>query len=518
MTNKTKIDQKQFDLVVIGGGVNGAGVARDAAGRGLSVLLCEQDDLANHTSSSSTKLIHGGLRYLEHFDFKLVRHSLQEREVLLRSAPHIIWPLRFVLPHHRALRPRWLIRLGLFIYDHLGTRKMLPPSHSVDLREHIAGKALKDQFTHGFEYSDCWVQDSRLVVLNAMSAREQGAVIKTRTRCTGLERGTDWWRVHLTPTVEGKKTNSVAQVFSRAVVNAAGPWVEQVAGLDANSQSAHGVRLVKGSHIVVPELFNHEYVYFFQNEDDRIMFAIPYEDKYTLLGTTDVEETGPPQSVAISDEEVAYICENASQYFESPVTPDMVVHSYAGVRPLFDDAADNASKATRDYVLHLNADGPPIVSVYGGKLTTYRKLAEEVIELLTKPLKISQRPWTHETPLPGGDFQATDFDGLVRRLHTQYDWCPEDLIYYYARNYGTLTSRILDKAGKMEDLGIHFGSTLYEVEVKYLCNYEWASCADDILFRRTKVGIENKSQIKPMLENWFLSQAEILSTSRMVDL
>ncbi|MBX2870264.1 MAG: glycerol-3-phosphate dehydrogenase [Acidiferrobacterales bacterium] len=510
MDKANSTGQRQFDLVVIGGGVNGAGIARDAAGRGLSVLLCEQDDLANHTSSSSTKLIHGGLRYLEHYDFKLVRHSLEEREVLLESAPHIIWPLRFVLPHHRALRPRWLIRLGLFIYDHLGKRKLLPASHSINLREHVAGAALKEQFIHGFEYSDCWVQDSRLVVLNAVSAQERGANILTRTRCTGLERGTDWWRIHLTAMKNGRETGDVEQVFARSVVNAAGPWVEEVAGLDVNSQSAHGVRLVKGSHVVVPKLFDHQYVYFFQNADDRIMFAIPYEDKYTLLGTTDVEETGPPEKVSISEEEIAYICENASQYFDLPVKPDTVIHSYAGVRPLFDDAADNASKATRDYVLHLNADGPPIVSVYGGKLTTYRKLAEEVIDLLAQPLKISQGRWTQDSPLPGGDFPATDFDGLVARLLAQYSWCPEELIHYYARNYGTLTDTILAQANRIEDLGAHFGDTLYEVEVAYLYHHEWALSADDILFRRTKVGIENEQKIKPLLDQWFLSQAEIL--------
>jgi len=506
MMNTQEPERRQYDLVVIGGGINGAGIARDAAGRGLSVLLCEKDDLASHTSSSSTKLIHGGLRYLEHYDFKLVRHSLQEREVLLRSAPHIIWPLRFVLPHHKALRPRWLIRLGLFIYDHLGARKMLPPSNGIDLREHVAGKVLKPEFTHGFEYSDCWVQDARLVVLNAMSARDHGATILTRTRCAALERGTDWWSVHLQQTGDHQASPSSQQVFARAVVNAAGPWVEQVAGMDAGSQSAHGVRLVKGSHVVVPKLFEHDYVYFFQNEDDRIMFAIPYESHYTLLGTTDVEVGDSDDPVAISDEEVQYICHNASQYFKTPVDPQAVVYSYAGVRPLFDDAAANASKATRDYVLHLNSDGPPVVSVYGGKLTTYRKLSEEVVEMLAGPLNVNEKSWTDAAALPGGDFDAGDFPGLVSTLSQRYDWCDKNLIAYYARNYGTLTARMLGDASSVDDLGLHFGGSLYEAEVIYLYENEWARSADDFLFRRTKVGLTKEAEVRPLLEQWLLNQ------------
>ena len=487
-----------YDLVVIGGGINGTGIARDAAGRGLSVLLCEQDDLGRFTSSASSKLIHGGLRYLEHYDFRLVRHSLEEREVLLRSAPHIIWPLRFILPHHSALRPRWLIRLGLFIYDHLGKRKLLPASHSVDLTSHTAGTSLNPSFTSGFEYSDCWVQDSRLVVLNAMDAADRGAKVLTHTRCVGLDRATDWWSVSLERTADGERS----RVYARSVVNAAGPWVEQVAGLDPASRSANGVRLVKGSHIIVPALFDHQYVYLFQNSDDRIMFAIPYERDFTLLGTTDVEISGDPAAARASDEEIAYICENASNYFRKSVDPAEVVYSYSGVRPLFDDAAANASKTTRDYVLHLDAKGPPIVAVYGGKLTTYRKLGEQVLDMLSRPLGISEKPWTATAALPGGDFDAVDFPGFVSRCQNRYPWCDPQLVYYFARNYGTRIDRILSCAACVADLGRHFGDTLYEAEVRYLVRSEWAHSAEDILYRRTKAGLHCSDEEAENLKIW----------------
>ncbi len=487
-----------IDLLVIGGGINGTGVARDAAGRGLSVLLCEQDDLARYTSSSSTKLIHGGLRYLEHFDFKLVRHALQEREVLLRSAPHIIWPLRFVLPHHRALRPRWLIRLGLFVYDHLGKREILPGSHGINLQSHAAGNALKPEFTRGFEYSDCWVQDARLVVLNAMDASERGAAISVRTRCNSLKRGTDFWEAELV----SKDSGAVSKIRARAIVNAAGPWVEQIAGLYRASHSDHGVRLVKGSHIIVPALFEHDYVYIFQNADDRVMFAIPYENNYTLLGTTDVEITSTPETAAISDDEIQYICDNANQYFSTGVSPEDIVHSYTGVRPLFDDAAENASEATRDYVLHLDSQGPPVVSVYGGKITTYRKLSEQVVNMLSGPLRFTTAGWTAGSVLPGGDIPELDRDKFIASCLELYPWCDPGLIRTLAGNYGTRVHSVLRESRSMADLGIHFGAGLYQAEVKYLMENEWAVQADDFIWRRTRAGLEGGAALKQKLEDW----------------
>jgi len=351
-----------FDIVVIGGGINGAGIARDAVGRGLSVLLCEKDDLAQHTSSASTKLIHGGLRYLEHYDFMLVRHALQEREVLLKAAPHIIWPLRFILPHHQSLRPRWLIRLGLFLYDHIGGRKLLPKSHSVNLKTHVTGEALKKEFTHAFEYSDCWVQDARLVVLNAMDAAERGCEVRLRTEVTDLVRNDGSWTVHLRDNNTQEKTS----VSARAIVNASGPWVEKTLDLDEDHDSRYATRLVKGSHIVVPKLFDHPYTYIFQNADNRIIFAVPYEQDYTLLGTTDMEVGDEPGTVEIEDAEVRYICDAASEYFEKTVNAADVVWAYSGVRPLYDDASANASKVTRDYKLDLDErKGAPVLSVYG---------------------------------------------------------------------------------------------------------------------------------------------------------
>ena len=498
-----------LDLLVIGGGINGAGIARDAAGRGLSVLLCEQGDLAQYTSSSSTKLIHGGLRYLEHYDFKLVRHSLREREILLRSAPHIIWPMRFILPHHRALRPRWLIRLGLFLYDHLYKRELLPGSHSVDLRQHIGGKVLEPEFTHGFEYSDCWVQDARLVVLSAMDARRRGAKICPRTRCVELVRQREFWIAKLLPTSGGDPVT----VRARAIVNAAGPWVEQVAAMDPGSQSAHGVRLVKGSHIIVPSIFDHPYAYIFQNKDARILFAIPYETEFTLIGTTDVEIQSDPAQAAISEQEINYLCDNANQYLSKKITPEDVIASYAGVRPLFDDASENASKTTRDYVLHLDHNGPPIVSIYGGKLTTFRRLSEEVMDMLSMQLGNDEGPWTASEILPGGEFADSDFSKFVTKCFTRYPWCEKSLIVRLARNYGTCIERIIGSAESMESLGQHFGAGLYQNEVNYLVENEWAMCADDILSRRTKLGLHGGKTLHESLNQWFAKQDSAGSTS-----
>lgn len=500
-----------YDLVVIGGGINGAGVARDAAGRGLRVLLCEQDDLARYTSSSSTKLIHGGLRYLEYYDFKLVRHALQEREILLRSAPHIIWPLRFILPHHRELRPGWLIRIGLFLYDHIGGRKLLPKSWSVDLTKHVSGEALNDDYTAGFEYSDCWVQDSRLVVLNARDAADRGAEIRVQTTCTDLTAVDDHWSVEIRDNASG----DVSAIKSHAVVNAAGPWVEAVQNLQVRNKVEHGVRLVKGSHIVVNKLFDHDYTYIFQNADGRVLFAVPYEQNYTLLGTTDIEIHGDPATVTTEQREIDYICEAVSGYFKKPVNSGDVVWSYAGVRPLYDDAAANASKVTRDYVIHLSESGPPLASIFGGKITTFRKLSEEVVDMILPRLQANndnqdarhaRAAWTASATLPGGDIPNADYDGFVLEKKEQYPWLPEALLADYTRNYGTMIVGILGDAKSVADLGMHFGGDLYEAEVRHLMKQEWARCADDILWRRTRKGLHLPADTASKLDDWIQSQ------------
>ncbi len=473
------------DLLVIGGGINGVGVARDAAGRGLQVYLCEKDDLAQHTSSASTKLIHGGLRYLEFYDFKLVHHALQEREVLLRSAPHIIYPMRFILPHHKALRPKWMIRIGLFLYDHLGGRKILPASHSVDLRKHIAGGMLKPVYKSGFEYSDCWVHDARLVVLTAKDAEARGAVIATHTRCLSLKRHTDHWSA----TLQNERDGKTIEVKTKAVVNAAGPWVEEVLGLGVSADQTHGVRFVKGSHIVVPRLFEHDYPYIFQHTDGRVLFAIPFEENYTLLGTTDIELDELPDEVAITPDEVEYICTAVSEYFKQPIHPESVIWSFSGVRPLYDDAVSNASKVTRDYNLHLDSQQAPILSIYGGKITTFRKLAEEVMDLLSESMTIEGAAWTAESHLPGGDMANSDFKLFFNQCTRRYPWMNKQLLKSYAGHYGTCIQTLLEESASEADLGIHFGGQLYEKEVRYLIDYEYAESADDILWRRTKRGL-----------------------------
>lgn len=488
-----------YDLVVIGGGVNGAGIARDAAGRGLNVLLCEKDDLAQHTSSASTKLVHGGLRYLEHYDFMLVRHALIEREVLLRAAPHIIWPLRFILPHHKALRPAWLIRLGLFLYDNLGGRKLLPRSHGVNLNTHETGKALKKEFTKGFEYSDCWVQDARLVALNVMDAAQRGCDVRVRTECTDIIRGDGQWKVNLLNHLTGKSET----VEARAIVNASGPWVTKTLNLDEEHDTRYDIRLVKGSHVVVPKLFDHSYTYIFQNADNRILFAVPYETDFTLLGTTDVEIQAEPGTERIQAQEIEYICNNASEYFEQPISPEDVVWTYSGVRPLYDDSSDNASKVTRDYKLDLDTrKGAPILSVYGGKITTYRKLAEQAVNMLRPELGFMAADWTAVEPLPGGDIADANFDKFLAGCCEQFPWLDEKLRWDYARNYGTRINRLLADASSMQMLGHHFGGPLYQVEVEYLIHNEWARTAQDILWRRSKKGLHTPKGCEQSLQRW----------------
>ncbi|MBK1699179.1 glycerol-3-phosphate dehydrogenase [Rhodovibrio salinarum] len=491
------------DLLVIGGGINGAGIARDAAGRGLSVVLCEQADLAQATSSASTKLIHGGLRYLEQYEFRLVREALIEREVLLAAAPHIIWPLTFVLPHVSKLRPAWLVRLGLFLYDHLGGRKRLPGSRGVDFTKDPYGAPLKPEITKGFAYSDCWVEDSRLVVLNAQDARERGADVLTRTACRRARRGADGlWHVTLEATGPGGENRDFK---ARAVVNAAGPWVTQVLGQVTGLNRPVGLRLVKGSHLVVPKLYEGDQAYILQNDDRRIVFAIPYERDYTLLGTTDKLFEADPAQVEIDTDEIEYICRAANRYFRQQVTPADAIWHYSGVRPLYDDANENVSAVTRDYVfdvdggLQTDAEGdggdgtPPLLSVFGGKITTYRKLAEHALDKLLPLLgdhgQSAGASWTHDAPLPGGDIADADFDAYLADLQRRHAWLPDYLARRYARAYGTRTERILAGAQSLDDLGPHIGDELYGAEVRYLQEQEWARTADDILWRRSKLGL-----------------------------
>jgi len=480
-------DSPIYDLLIVGGGINGAGIARDAAGRGLSVLLCEQDDLAQHTSSASTKLIHGGLRYLEYYEFGLVRKSLQEREVLLRAAPHIIRPLSFVMPHNPGLRPAWLIRAGLFLYDHLGKRQLLPASHAVNLRTHAAGQALKPEFERGFMYTDAWADDARLVVLNALDAAERGAKILPRTRCVRARRDADLWEMTLQPA----GGDSARIVRGRALVNAAGPWVMNVLTDSLGMSSRRSLRLAKGSHIVVPRLFEHDHAYILQNPDKRILFAIPYERDFTLIGTTDIEFEGDPSSAAITDAEVAYLCAMANRYFSHGISPADVVWSYSGVRPLLADDAANLSAVTRDYVLECDATGgrAPLLSVFGGKITTYRRLAEEALDLLAPSLTALKGAWTAAAPLPGGDISNADFEGFLAAFCRSAPWLPQALARRYARAYGTRVDRLLAGAHSLTQLGEDYGGGLYEAEINYLTNQEWAQTAQDILWRRSKLGL-----------------------------
>ncbi|MDB5361599.1 MAG: glycerol-3-phosphate dehydrogenase [Rhodospirillales bacterium] len=478
---------EQVDLLVIGGGINGAGIARDAAGRGLKVVLVEQSDLASATSSASTKLIHGGLRYLEYGEFRLVREALIERERLLGLAPHIIWPLRFVLPHPPGLRPAWMIRLGLFLYDHLGGRQRLPRSHSVDLTRDPRGAGLAASITRGYVYSDCWVEDARLVVLNARDAAEHGAEILTRTRFVTAEQAGDHWVATIENVVDGSRRRIEAPIL----VNAAGPWVGDVLRRRLGDPAGKSPRLVKGSHIVVPRLFEGDHAYILQNPDKRIVFAIPYEGKFTLVGTTDIPYEADPAEVAIDRDETAYLAETVSRYFKKKVTPADVVWTYSGVRPLYDDAAANASAVTRDYVLDVQGSRgqPVLLSIFGGKITTSRRLAEHALEKLEPFLPRPTRPWTATAPLPGGDLPGADFGAFLAGLQRMKPWLPADLARRLARAYGSRVVRILGDAVDLAGLGQDFGGGLTQAEVVYLRDQEWALTAEDVLWRRSKLGL-----------------------------
>jgi glycerol-3-phosphate dehydrogenase len=507
------VDTEHYDLLIIGGGINGAGIARDAAGRGLKVLLVEQSDLASATSSASTKLIHGGLRYLEHFEFRLVAESLAERETLLRIAPHIVWPLEFVLPHESHLRPAWMIRAGLFLYDHLGHRLLgfggkssLPRSKGVRLAGSGYGAGLKPEFERGFVYYDCWVDDARLVVLNARSAVAHGATIRTRTRLVSARREGGKWAA----TLNGDGGNRA--VHASAIVNAAGPWVRQVLDEALRMKLSATVRLVKGSHIVIPRIHEERHAFILQNPDRRVIFMIPYERQFTLVGTTDVPVTRDDYRARISRQEIDYLCEAASRYAEKPITPGMVVWSYSGVRPLYDDGSENPSAVTRDYHLLLDTgaepDGAPVLSVFGGKITTYRRLAEQVMEKLSG--RFPGKPaWTHAEPLPGGNLDGRTFRGLLLDYRRRFPRLPKVWLTRVLRRHGALAEEIIGDAREERGLGRNFGGGLYECELEYLVTNEWVREAEDALWRRTKCGLHMSTAEKMQVRAWLAEKTAI---------
>lgn len=488
------------DLFIIGGGVNGAGIARDAVGRGLSVALCEKDDLAQHTSSRSGKLVHGGLRYLEYYEFRLVREALIEREVLLESAPHIIWPMRFVLPLSPSERPAWLVRLGLFLYDHIGGRKRLPGTRSLDLRRAPEGECLRADFRRGFEYSDCWVDDARLVLLNALDASERGAQILTHTICTGASRNNGKWQITLTDKLTGQKR----EIEARALVNAAGPWVNDVIADVVKSRSNFSVRLVKGSHIVVRKFWTGEHAYLVQNDDRRVIFINPYESEFALIGTTDIGYEGDAADVVADSAEIAYLLGVVNRYFDVELKRDDVVQAFSGVRPLYDDNAENPSAVTRDYSFDVDdADGAaPLLSVFGGKITTFRKLAAHALVKLQPYFPQMGGPWTESACLPGGDIADADFDRFVRELRERKPFLSASLALHYARLYGTRADDLLKDASSVADLGQAFGADFYQIEAIYLMNNEWAVSAEDILERRTKHGLHLSEQQRQHFNQW----------------
>jgi glycerol-3-phosphate dehydrogenase len=500
---------RECDLLVVGGGVNGTAIARDAAGRGLSVILCEQNDLAAHTSSASSKLIHGGLRYLEYYEFNLVRKALIEREVLLRCAPHIIRPLRIVMPHDRGQRPAWLLRLGFFLYDHLARRELLPGSHAIKLREHVAGADLQPQFERGFVYSDATVDDARLVVLNAVDAAERGAAILTRTTCTDVRREPDHWSA----TLRGED-GAATTVIARCVANASGAWAARFSAQAAQDLPRQSLRLVKGSHIVVKKLFAHDHAYIFQSPDGRIVFAIPYERDFTLIGTTDIEYEGDPAKVSIDEQETDYLCELTNRYFRSRIKPADVVWAYAGVRPLLQDEAEDAKAVTRDYKLAFDTDGAPLLSVFGGKITTARKLGEDAVDLIAPALGNARKGWTAGACLPGGEIAGATpsndgvrgFAAFVGCLQRRYYWLQPALVTRYAEAYGSRVDTMLAGCDDMAGMGCEVLPGLYEIELRYLVSREWARCAEDVLWRRTKLGLHLGADAPAALDAWFVGE------------
>lgn len=539
------VDRTSVDVLVVGGGINGVGIARDLAGRGWKVLLCEQDDLASHTSSASTKLIHGGLRYLEYKEFGLVRKALQEREVLLRSAPHIMWPLRFVLPHDASMRPAWMIRLGLWLYDHLARREFLPGSHGVALQRSPLGVPLQPGWQQGFVYSDGWVDDARLVVLCAQDARQRGATILTRTRCEQVQADDGGWRAQLiTRDAHTGETTRRTQVRARCVVNAAGPWAEhllrQVMQVPAESASggaqtapAKGageapaggrLRLVKGSHIVVRKLFDHDHAYIFQGQDRRIIFAIPYEGDFTLVGTTDVEYRADPAKVAIDGDEVQYLCRELGRYLAQPITPADVVWTYSGVRPLLDDDSGNAAAVTRDYLLQAHQAPAPWLTVWGGKLTTFRVLSEQAGDQVGRLLGQSRPAWTAQATLPGGDLSAwmgqpvapaQAHAQMQQCLQQRYPWMEAAVLRRWARSYGAAVQHLLADAQSLADLGAEVAPGVFERELQYLAAQEWACTGDDVLWRRSKLGLHLSPAERQAVEHWMQTLSHAPSAERL---
>lgn len=483
------------DVFVVGGGINGTGIANDAAGRGLDVMLCEMNDLASATSSASSKLIHGGLRYLEYYEFSLVRKALAEREILLKNAPHIISPLKFYLPHRPHLRPTWMIRLGLFLYDNLSKRVSLTKSKAINFS---ANSPLKSFISKGFEYADAWVDDARLTVLNAVSAQSFGATIKTQTQLVSAVTKEGVWQLTLRDIV----SHQLSQVQAKVLVNAAGPWVEQVNNSVQQPIKSHVIRLVKGSHIVVPKLHDDEHAFILQNEDGRIVFVLPYEEKYSLIGTTDVEYQGDPSDVAIDQAEIDYLIDISNQHFKTQISSDDILHSYSGVRPLMQDEADNPQAVSRDYRLELSQSEQqaPLLNIYGGKITTYRKLSEAAVDKLQKVFPNLASPWTENAALPGGDFLSRE--QLLRELASSFPWLPSSLLTRFVCTYGTRTKYILQGCQSMADLGQHFGAELYEKELSYLVGYEFAKALDDVIWRRTKLGLQLNKQQKEDIANY----------------
>lgn len=494
MMNK---EQSSYDLVIIGGGINGVGIAADAAGRGLTVLLVEQDDLASATSSNSSKLIHGGLRYLENYQFRLVKEALAEREILLQNAKHIMRPLTFRLPHQPHLRPTWMIKLGLFLYDHLAKRITLPDSRTIHFNQH---SPLKPNLTHGFEYSDVWVDDARLVVFNALAAQQHGAVIKTRTRCIKAQRQINHWQV----TLAAKSTDTIQVIKTKGVVNAAGPWACQLFDQVFTSQAPRQLRLVKGSHIIVPQLHKEKYAYILQNRDKRIVFVIPYENKFSLIGTTDVDYQGDPRQVAIDQDEIHYLLKLCNDYFNTQIHQQDILKTFSGVRPLVSDHTNNPQSVTRDYTLTLDTQQQlPLLSILGGKITTYRRLAETALQKLAPFYPHMGKAWTATNPLPGAQFPS--LQSLTTQLSDNYPWLTSSQCQRYASCYGTNAYIFLQGIQSKTQLGIHFGNDLYQVEVDYLITHEWAMDVEDIIWRRTKLGLHLKpyqiEQLRQYLKN-----------------
>ncbi|HID68058.1 MAG TPA: glycerol-3-phosphate dehydrogenase [Roseibacterium sp.] len=532
-----KPEQKPYDLFVVGGGINGCGIARDAVGRGLTVGLAEMNDLASATSSASTKLFHGGLRYLEYFEVRLVREALIEREVLLRNMPHISWPMRFVLPYSddmrfdnttpvsrllslfmpwmKGRRPAWLIRLGLFLYDHLGGRKILPGTKTIDLHDDVAGGALQDRYLKAFEYSDCWIQDARLVVLNAQDAQARGADIHTLTKVVSATRDNGLWRIRL----QDQTTDTLREVTARMLVNAGGPWVSDIIRNTIGMASTDGVRLVRGSHIVTRKLFDHDKCYFFQGRDGRIIFAIPYEQDFTLIGTTDAEHADASIRPECTPEERDYLLDFASQYLSEPVTETDVIWSYSGVRPLYDDGASSATAATRDYVLSMkDADGAPLLSVFGGKITTYRKLAEAAMDKMSVHFPQMTGAWTATAPLPGGDFPVAGAATLISGLMREYDFLGRPWATRLFRTYGTQARRILGTARNADDLGRGFAATVTQAEIDWAIQNEWVRSAEDFLWRRSKLGLRFDADQTKALESYIAKRITVAETSVAADL